>query len=184
MSRIGKQPVPVPDGVEITIDGSRVTVKSKLGQLERSIHPSIRLVREGGDLLVQRQSDTMQDRALHGLTRALVANMVTGVAQGFSKVLLIEGTGYRAETQGDALVLNVGYSHPVRVEPKLGITFDGVKTVRRRSGRPFHKARTAGKAMQASPSQLGERSSSVNRLYPDAPERMYIYRFNVVLVEG
>ena len=89
MSRIGKQPVPVPDGVEITIDGSRVTVKSKLGQLERSIHPSIRLVREGGDLLVQRQSDTMQDRALHGLTRALVANMVTGVAQGFSKVLLI-----------------------------------------------------------------------------------------------
>ncbi|HQZ71341.1 MAG: 50S ribosomal protein L6 [Anaerolineae bacterium] len=123
MSRIGKQPVPVPDGVEITIDGSRVTVKSKLGQLERSIHPSIRLVREGGDLLVQRQSDTMQDRALHGLTRALVANMVTGVAQGFSKVLLIEGTGYRAETQGDALVLNVGYSHPVRVEPKLGITF-------------------------------------------------------------
>lgn len=123
MSRIGKQPVPVPAGVEITIDGSRVTVKSNKGQLERSIHPSIRIVREGSELLVQRQSDAMQDRALHGLTRALVANMVIGVTDGFRKVLLIEGTGYRAENQGETLVLNVGYSHPVPVEPVAGITF-------------------------------------------------------------
>jgi large subunit ribosomal protein L6 len=122
MSRIGKQPVPVPAGVEITLDGSRIMVKSKNGQLARTINPAIQLVHEGGELLVKRQSDAQQDRALHGLTRALVANMVTGVTDGFKKVLLIEGTGYRAENQGQALVLNVGYSHPVRVEPLPGIT--------------------------------------------------------------
>lgn len=122
MSRIGKQPVPVPSGVEVNIDGNRITVKSKKGQLERTLHSAVRVVREGDQLLVQRQSDAMQDRALHGLSRALVANMVSGVADGFSKVLLIEGTGYRAENQGNTLVLNVGYSHPVRVEPSPGIS--------------------------------------------------------------
>ena len=123
MSRIGRMPIPLPDGVEITQDGPRVTVKGPLGTLQRTIHAEMRLEREDGTLRVVRPSDEPRHRALHGLTRTLVNNMVTGVATGFSKNLEISGVGYRAQLQGTKLVLALGYSHPVEVEPPAGIEF-------------------------------------------------------------
>jgi large subunit ribosomal protein L6 len=123
MSRIGKQPVQLPSGVKVDLAGSRVKVQGPKGTLERAFHPEMIIEREGDDLVVRRPTDTQQHRALHGLTRALLSNMVTGVSSGFTKELLIEGTGYRAEQEGKALVLMVGYSHPVRFDPPEGIEF-------------------------------------------------------------
>ena len=127
MSRIGKRPIPIPSGVSVSIDGVRVQVKGPRGVLERSFHPDMEIVLRESDgrkeLAVKRPTDQPRHRALHGLTRALLANMVTGVTTGFRKELEIEGTGYRAELQGKALVLYVGFSHPVRIEPPAGISF-------------------------------------------------------------
>jgi large subunit ribosomal protein L6 len=123
VSRIGKLPVPVPQGVQVDIEGSRVTVRGPRGELTRVFHPDMMVTLQGDQLVVTRPTDQRQHRALHGLTRALLANMVTGVCQGFRKVLQIEGVGYRAELQGNKLVLNVGFSHPVEFEPPTGITF-------------------------------------------------------------
>jgi large subunit ribosomal protein L6 len=123
MSRIGKQPIPIPAGVEVKIDGSLVSVKGSKGKLERRVHPEMMLAIEDGEILVRRPSDEQSHRALHGLTRSLVANMVTGVSEGYSKTMLIEGTGYRAETEGDALVLNVGYSHTVSFDAQKDISY-------------------------------------------------------------
>src|SRR5690606_7917782 len=105
MSRIGKKPIPVPAGVTITIDGSNVKVKGPKGELERRIRPEIGVDQEDGQLTVKRPSDSKEHRALHGLTRALVANMVEGVTTGYRKTLEIVGVGYRAEKKGNALVL-------------------------------------------------------------------------------
>jgi len=124
MSRIGKSPVKVPAGVTVTIDGTDVKVKGPKGELARRFHADMAVERDGDVLVVTRPSDSDQHRALHGLTRALLANMVTGVSEGFEKVLEIEGTGYRAEADGKTLVLEVGFSHPVRVEPPAGISFE------------------------------------------------------------
>ncbi len=124
MSRIGRSPVPVPAGVHVDIEGTTVTVRGPNGQLARQFHPEMTIVREGDVLRVQRPSDSDAHRALHGLTRALLANMVVGVAEGFEKVLEIEGTGYRAELDGETLVLEVGYSHPVRFVPPAGLRFE------------------------------------------------------------
>ena len=124
MSRIGRMPISVPDGVEVKIDGRQVQVKGPLGELERIIRPEMELSLEAGTLSVARASDEPRVRALHGLTRALLNNMVVGVSQGFEKKLEVQGVGYRPEKQGEALVLNVGYSHPVRFDPPQGITFD------------------------------------------------------------
>ncbi len=121
MSRIGKQPVPVPDGVEVAIDGTDVRVKGPRGELEFSFAPRMEIRLEDGEVKVQRPTDEPKDRALHGLTRSLLANMVTGVSEGYEKVLEIHGVGYRAEQKGKALVLSVGYSHQVEIQPPDGI---------------------------------------------------------------
>src|SRR5918992_5796160 len=123
MSRIGRMPIPLPSGVEVTLDGSTLRVKGPLGTLERRIHPEIRVEREDGVLNVIRPTDEPRHRALHGLTRSLVNNMVNGVATGFTKNLEISGVGYRAQLQGTKLVLALGYSHPVEVDPPAGIEF-------------------------------------------------------------
>jgi len=123
MSRIGRLPISLPSGVEVTQEGSRLRVKGPLGTLEREVHPEMRIEREDGTLRVVRPTDEPRHRALHGLTRTLVNNMVTGVATGFTKNLEINGVGYRAQLQGTKLVLALGYSHPVEVDPPAGIEF-------------------------------------------------------------
>lgn len=123
MSRIGRMPINLPDGVDVTVDGRSLRVKGPLGELERQIHPDLRVERGDGQLMVMRPSDEPRHRALHGLTRTLVNNMVTGVTIGFSKGLEISGVGYRAQLQGTKLVLALGYSHPVEVNPPPGIEF-------------------------------------------------------------
>jgi large subunit ribosomal protein L6 len=121
MSRIGRKPIPVPGNVTITIDGSSVRVKGPKGELQRELRPEIGLKQEDGTLTVSRPSDSKEHRALHGLTRALVANMVEGVTNGYKKTLEIIGVGYRAEKKGKALVLTVGYSHQVTYPEPDGI---------------------------------------------------------------
>jgi large subunit ribosomal protein L6 len=121
MSRVGKQPVPLPDGVTVTISGATVSVKGPKGQLSERVPSEIKVAVEGGEVKVTRPDDKKSTRALHGLTRALVANMVTGVTTQFSKELEIQGVGYRADTQGKKLVLNVGYSHPVEMPIPEGL---------------------------------------------------------------
>lgn len=122
MSRIGKLPVPVPDGVEVRIDGAHVTVKGPRGVLDRSFDPDMEITQSEGAVSVKRASDEARHRALHGLTRSLIANMVTGVSRGYEKRLEIHGVGYRAEQKGGNVVFSVGYSHTVTVEPPEGIT--------------------------------------------------------------
>ncbi len=124
MSRVGKKAIALPDKVRVDIRGSEVTVKGPKGELCRSFHPDMELVLEDGVLTVQRPTDHRIHRAMHGLTRALLANMVAGVSEGYSKDLEIVGTGYRAEMQGDKLVLYLGYSHPIEFAPPEGISFD------------------------------------------------------------
>ena len=125
MSRIGKKPIELPKGVDVKVDGLQVTVKGPKGELQRSFDPRLSIGREDGHLVVKRSSDEREERALHGLTRALVANMVTGVSTGFTKVLEIsvESVGYRAEMAGKNLMLYLGYSHPIEYPPPDGIAF-------------------------------------------------------------
>jgi len=123
MSRVGRSPISVPAGVTVEVEDGTIAVSGPKGKLSRPVPPDMALRRDGDLLLVERPSDEPHHRALHGLTRALVANMVAGVSDGFERVLEIEGTGYRAEDDGGTLVLNVGYSHPVRMRPPVGITF-------------------------------------------------------------
>jgi len=125
MSRIGKLPVSVPAGVTITVaNDNTVTVKGPKGQLSTRIHKSMKVEVENGVLRVLRSDDEKETRALHGLSRSLIHNMVVGVTSGFSKNLEIVGVGYRAQKNGQNLVLNMGYSHPVEITPPSGITFD------------------------------------------------------------
>lgn len=125
MSRIGKLPVKIEAGVTITVDDSNVvTVKGPKGTLSQQMHPDMKIEQENGVLTVKRPSDDKAHRALHGLTRSLIHNMVVGVTNGFEKKLEIVGTGYRAQLQGKNLVLNMGYSHPVEFQPIEGITFE------------------------------------------------------------
>ena len=125
MSRIGRKPIPIPAGVDVTLAGTHVTVKGPKGTLERDLVPDITVSREGDELLVTRPSDQRQHRALHGLTRSLVSNMVVGVSDGFAKDLEIVGVGYRATAQGpNRIELALGFSHPVHVDAPDGITFE------------------------------------------------------------
>ena len=125
MSRIGKAPIPVPSGVDISVVGSTITVKGPKGELSRELPEQVTVRQDEGNLLVERANDERQNRALHGLTRALVANMVTGVSEGFRKDLEIVGVGYRATAKGsNALELALGFSHPVVVEAPEGVTFE------------------------------------------------------------
>ena len=130
MSRIGRMSISIPDGVEVTLDGDRVTIKGPRGELSRVISPELNVVREDGVLRVERPSDEKRARELHGLTRTLVANMVTGVTTGYRKGLEITGVGYRAQLVGRKLQLNLGYSHPVEIEPPEGIAFEVETPVR------------------------------------------------------
>ena len=124
MSRIGRLPVAVPSGVQVNVQGSDVHVKGPKGELKRTFSALIGIALENGQVVVTRKSDNAAERALHGTTRAVIANMVHGVSSGFEVVLAVEGVGYRAELQGKDLALFVGYSHPVKVEPPAGISFD------------------------------------------------------------
>ena len=117
-------PITMPSGVDVRIEGTRVTVRGPKGELSRDVVPEVRLELKDGQLLVSRDSDQPRHRAMHGLTRSLLANMVTGVTEGFAKTLEMQGVGYRAQMQGRDLVLAVGYSHPVQVPPPPGIEFD------------------------------------------------------------
>lgn len=124
MSRVGRLPITVPSGVEVDIKGLSVRVKGPKGSLERTFAPGVIIEMENGTVMVNRESDAPTFRALHGTTRAVLNNMVTGVSQGFTTVLEIDGVGYRAEMSGQTLVLYVGYSHPVEFKPPAGISFE------------------------------------------------------------
>mgnify|MGYP000200463044 CR=1 FL=1 len=128
MSRIGRQPIPIPPGVEVTLDGDRITVKGPKGVLSRTLPPEMTVERQDGVLLVKRPSDEKRHKALHGLTRTLIANMIEGVTRGYEKTLEIYGVGYRAQKQGNNLILTLGFSHPVEVIPPKGIEFTNIET--------------------------------------------------------
>lgn len=125
MSRIGKLPVPVPAGVEVTINGSDVTVKGPKGELSSSFSKNMQISRnEAGEIVVERPNDQRENRALHGLTRSLINNMVIGVTEGYEKTLQLVGVGYRASLKGSKLEMTLGYSHPVVVDEVEGIKFE------------------------------------------------------------
>jgi large subunit ribosomal protein L6 len=124
MSRIGRLPIPVPSSVDVTIDGRTVTVKGPKGTLTRDVHPDITVSREDGELVVTRPTEQKTHKQLHGLTRTLVNNMVVGVTDGYRKGLEITGVGYRAALVGRKLQLNLGYSHPIEIDPPSGISFE------------------------------------------------------------
>ncbi len=125
MSRIGRKPITIPAGVEVSVDSDNtITVKGPKGTLIKTMHPDMTITVEGNEILVTRPSEEKLHRSLHGLTRTLVSNMVEGVTKGFSKELEIRGVGYRAQLQGQNLNMNLGYSHPVVIEPVEGITIE------------------------------------------------------------
>ena len=124
MSRIGNKPITVPEGVEVKLDGLHLTVKGPKGTLERDIHKNMTVSIDGNVITVSRPNDEAANRSLHGLTRTLIHNMIEGVLNEYKKELQIVGVGYRAQKQGNKLVMNLGYSHPVEMEEPAGITFD------------------------------------------------------------
>lgn len=158
MSRVGKKPVPLPSGVDVTLEGQSVRVKGPQGELAHDVHPAMRVAHEDGTLRVERPSDDPEHRALHGLTRALLQNMVTGVTEGYRRTLEITGTGYRAQLQGQSLTLNVGFSHPVEIDPLPGVAFE-VETPTR--------VHVSGIDKQA----VGQQAALVRRVRPPEPYR-------------
>jgi large subunit ribosomal protein L6 len=157
VSRIGRMPIPVPKGVTVDIQGDSVRVKGPKGELERTFSPDISIALEGDQVVVSRPSDSRQHRATHGLTRALLANMVTGVSEGFSRRLEIVGVGYRAENRGRDLLLSVGYSHPVVIEPPEGIEIEVEKGYRSLVVRGIEKE------------VVGEIAARIRRVRPPEP---------------
>jgi len=129
MSRIGKAPIPIPQGVTVTINGDEVKVKGPKGELKRVIRPELKVVQEDGKIVLNRSSESRLVRSLHGLSRTLVANMVHGVTTGFTKNLDIIGVGYRATVDGQKLIMALGYSHPVEIPIPLGLTVTVTKNV-------------------------------------------------------
>ncbi len=124
MSRIGNKPITVPQGVEVKIDGQKITVKGPKGSLEKEFHKNMKINLEDNVITVVRPDDEPENRSLHGLTRTLLNNMIEGTVKGFERKLEVNGVGYRASKKGNNLLLNLGYSHPVEVEAPAGITFD------------------------------------------------------------
>lgn len=124
MSRIGKSPITIPDGVEVKIENNKVTVKGPKGTLEKEFHKNMKISMENSILTVERPDDNKFNRSLHGLTRTLINNMILGVTKEFTRELQVNGVGYRAQKQGNKLVLSLGYSHPVEMEAPAGITFE------------------------------------------------------------
>jgi large subunit ribosomal protein L6 len=171
MSRIGKKPIPLPKGVDIKIaEGNYATVKGPKGTLEQQLPAEIMIKQEDGVLEVTRPSDANQHRALHGLTRSLLANMVTGVTDGYQRVLEISGVGYRAAREGKNLILQVGFSHPIRVTPPDGITFD---LVERRSANEPQQVIVRGINKQT----VGEEAAKLRGLRPPEPYKGYGIRY-------
>jgi large subunit ribosomal protein L6 len=160
MSRIGKKPIPIPAKVDVTINGQEVTIRGPKGELKHTVHPDIAVTREDGDLVVTRPSDERQHRALHGLTRALLANMVTGVSDGYTKSLTVEGVGYNGELRGSSLVMKLGYSHEIVVTPPQNITFE----VERANPTLFH-VRVKGVDKQV----VGQVAANIRELRPPEP---------------
>ena len=124
MSRIGNKPITVPEGIDVKIDGQKITVKGPKGTLEREIHNNMSVKLENGEIKVTRPNDEKENRSLHGLTRTLINNMIEGVSKEFTRELQINGVGYRAQKQGKTLVLTLGYSHPVKMDEPEGISYD------------------------------------------------------------
>lgn len=157
MSRIGRMPVDIPNGVQVDIKGSQVSVNGPKGKLEREFSPSISIMMENGQILITRSSDAPAERALHGTTRAVLNNMILGVSAGFQRVLEYEGVGYRAEMSGPKLVLYLGYSHPIEVEPPAGISFDIDAKARQVFVRGFNKE------------DVGQTAANIRELRPPEP---------------
>jgi len=157
VSRVGRMPVEIPNGVQVDIKGSNVHVKGPKGELQRTFSPLIDIDKENNVITVKRRSDAPAERALHGTTRAVIANMVFGVSTGFEVVLEIEGVGYRAEMKGKNLVLNVGYSHPVEIEPPEGVSFDADQKTRQI------------KVMGYDKEVVGQVASNVRKVRPPEP---------------
>jgi len=157
MARIGKKPVPVPNGVTVNVQKNEVTVKGPKGELSRSFSPDISITLDDGTVVVKRPTDQRHHRALHGLTRALINNMVVGVSEGFVRELQIEGVGYRASVDGKDLVLSVGYSHPVTFEGSEDISFEVDRTGRELSVRGVDKE------------LVGEIAARIRRTRPPEP---------------
>lgn len=124
MSRIGRKPIAVPSGVTVNLDNTVITVKGPKGTLSREVHKDMKVNVSENEILIERPSDNKLHRSLHGTTRSLIANMVSGVTEGFARNLELVGVGYRANKSGDKIVLNVGYSHPVEIAPEKGIEFE------------------------------------------------------------
>ncbi|HHY35403.1 MAG TPA: 50S ribosomal protein L6 [Firmicutes bacterium] len=124
MSRVGRQPVAIPKGVSVELKGNRLTVKGPKGTLEREFHPDMKVLVQDGLIRVERPSDSRIHKSLHGLTRALIANMVHGVTEGYEKALEMSGVGYRATKSGDKVILNLGFAKPVEIQPPKGIVID------------------------------------------------------------
>jgi large subunit ribosomal protein L6 len=157
VSRIGRLPVEVPAGVQVQISGQEVRVKGPKGEMKRLFEPVIGIKLENGQVLVTRDSEAQTVRALHGTTRALINNMVTGVSKGFEILLDIEGVGYRAEMSGPNLILYLGFSHPVEVKPPEGISFDVDTKVRQIKVRGYDKE------------QLGQVAADIRSIRPPEP---------------
>ncbi len=157
MSRVGRLPVTVPSGVQVDIQGLNVRVKGPKGLMERTFAPGVTIKMEDGHVVVTRESEAPAIRALHGTARALINNMVAGVSTGFTRVMEIDGVGYRAEINGKNLVLYVGYSHPVVVPPPAGITFDVDTKTRQIKVSGFDKE------------QVGQVSANVRNIRPPEP---------------
>jgi len=157
VSRIGRLPVPIPAGVNVKVDKNHLVVKGPKGELARDLPEAMQISVEGHEVVIARPSDNRTDRSLHGMTRALVANMVTGVHTGFSQRMEIEGVGWRAEAKGPNLVLMVGFSHPVEFSPATGITFDVEK-----GGRAFTVSGIDNEV-------VGETVARIRRIRPPEP---------------
>ena len=157
MSRIGRLPVDVPAGVQVNVQGSNVHIKGPKGELQRTFSPVVDIALENNQVVVTRNSDKAEERALHGTTRALIANMVHGVSAGFEIMLEVEGVGYRSEMEGKTLVLHVGYSHPVKIEPPDGISFDSDQKTRQIKVMGFDRE------------VVGQTASEIRRVRPPEP---------------
>lgn len=161
MSRIGKMPIPIPSGVQANVEGSVLTVKGPKGTLTRELHPGISVNVSDGSIICERHSEDKEQRSLHGLVRSLVNNMVTGVSQGYTIRLEVQGVGYRAELQGKNLNLSVGYAHPLLIEPKEGISFEvGMDTNTRM---PFVIMTGIDKET------IGQQAAEIRRMKPPEP---------------
>ena len=171
MSRIGKKPISVPKGVEIKVaEGNYVTVKGPKGALEQRLPSEIQIQQDNSVVTVARPSDEQRLRALHGLTRSLLANMVVGVTEGYQRVLEISGVGYRASREGSNLVLQLGFSHPIRVVPPDGITFE---IIDRRSANDPQQVIIRGINKQT----VGEEAAKLRGLRPPEPYKGYGIRY-------